>query len=91
MVLSSEQLSKHMDEVPLASMGCDAADYNNDGFVDLLTLDMLPEGNEGQKMHMEQKTMINFNTSLTRDFITSTAVICCKRIMVTERSARLGN
>ena len=54
----SEQISKQMDEVPFASMGCDAADYNNDGFVDMMTLDMLPESNKGQKMHNGSE---NFN------------------------------
>src|SRR5437868_6209028 len=33
-------------------MGIDVADYNNDGFPDIVELDMLPEGNRAQKMHM---------------------------------------
>ncbi|MEO6948602.1 MAG: VCBS repeat-containing protein [Ginsengibacter sp.] len=64
----SEQLSKRMDEVPLASMGCDAADYNNDGFVDLMTLDMLPESNKGQKMHNGSENFDKFQYLFDRGF-----------------------
>lgn len=45
-----EQLREYMDYTPLFSMGSDAADINNDGFIDILSLDMLPESQKRQKI-----------------------------------------
>ena len=46
----TENLEKYIGHCSLFSMGSDIADVNNDGFTDIMTLDMLPEGNYRQKM-----------------------------------------
>lgn len=48
----TEQLNKSFSHTALYAMGIDVADYNNDALPDVMELDMLPEGNHAQKMHM---------------------------------------
>jgi len=64
----SEKLDAYMDQASLYSMGADAADYNNDGWIDLVTLDMLPEGNEAQKMHMGAENFDKFQRLFQQGF-----------------------
>ncbi len=46
----TNSIKKATDHVSLFSMGSDAADINNDGLIDIYTLDMLPATNERIKL-----------------------------------------
>lgn len=46
-----DKAAECFDHTSMFSMGSDVADYDNDGFPDLMSLDMLPESNHLQKMH----------------------------------------
>ncbi|HEX5025526.1 MAG TPA: VCBS repeat-containing protein, partial [Agriterribacter sp.] len=52
----------------LFSMGNDAADINNDGLQDIITLDMLPEGNYLQKMHNGSENFDKFQILFKNGF-----------------------
>ncbi|MEP7257122.1 MAG: VCBS repeat-containing protein [Flavitalea sp.] len=52
----------------LFSMGNDAADINNDGLQDIVTLDMLPESNYLQKMHNGAENFDKFQILFNHGF-----------------------
>ncbi|PTX18148.1 VCBS repeat protein [Pontibacter mucosus] len=48
----TESVKEHFQHLSRFSMGCDAADMNNDGYPDLMTLDMYPEDEVVEKTSM---------------------------------------
>ncbi len=64
----SEQLEKYFSHISFSSMGSDAADINNDGTIDMFTLDMLPEENFEQKLVAGPHNYEKFKLLETRGF-----------------------
>ncbi len=64
----TESFSKCMKLTSLNTMGLDAADYNNDGLTDLVTLDMLPETNYLLKTHAGSNNFDKTNLLIRNGF-----------------------
>lgn len=63
----SEQSQKYLRHMSHFSMGVDIADYNNDGFPDILTLDMLPEDNHRRKTLQLEESYESFELMINQD------------------------
>lgn len=60
----STQMLRHMSHF---SMGVDIADFNNDGFPDIMTLDMLPADNHRQKSLQMEENYESFQLMQSQD------------------------
>ncbi len=63
-----ESIRQSMPYTSLFSMGADAADINNDGKIDLYTLDMLPESNSRMKMTAGDDNYLKYQNLLKNGF-----------------------
>ncbi|GHB60125.1 VCBS repeat-containing protein [Persicitalea jodogahamensis] len=64
----TDQLDSHIGHTSHFSMGSDVADINNDARPDILTLDMLPEGNRRQKLLMAPDNYQKFDLNVRLGF-----------------------
>lgn len=64
----SNQLAESVGHNSQFSMGNDVADINNDGWQDIITLDMLPEDNRRQKLLMAPDNYAKFDLNVRSGF-----------------------
>ncbi|WP_114751460.1 VCBS repeat-containing protein [Pleomorphovibrio marinus] len=64
----TDKIQESMGHISHFSMGNDIADFNNDGFPDVFTLDMLPEENARQKLLMAPDNYEKFEFNLKVGF-----------------------
>jgi enediyne biosynthesis protein E4 len=64
----TESLKSMIGHISNFSMGIDAADINNDGLIDIFTLDMLPEDNKRQKLLFAPDNFEVYNNMVDNGF-----------------------
>jgi len=64
----SNQLTSAIGHISQFSMGNDIADLNNDGWQDIITLDMLPEDNKRQKLLLAPDNYAKFDHNVRSGF-----------------------
>ena len=64
----TDRIHEAMGHTSNFSMGNDIADINNDGFLDIFTLDMLPEDNRRQKLLMSPDNYEKFDFQVRMNF-----------------------
>jgi enediyne biosynthesis protein E4 len=64
----SDQLPTYFSHISHFSMGADISDINNDGLVEVFTLDMLPENNERQKLLYGPENYEQYDLMIRRGF-----------------------
>jgi enediyne biosynthesis protein E4 len=63
-----DQLPSYFSHISHFSMGADFSDINNDGLVEAITLDMLPEDNERQKLLYGPENYEQYDLMIRRGF-----------------------
>ncbi len=64
----ADQASEYLKHTSFAGMGNDVADFNNDGLVDIMVLDMRPEDNKRQKLTLSSASYDHFQLALDKGY-----------------------
>jgi enediyne biosynthesis protein E4 len=56
----TDQITDYIKHTCFSAMGTDVVDLNNDGFVDIVSLDMLPENNKRKKLMIKDNNYISY-------------------------------
>jgi hypothetical protein len=64
----TDSLGGSIGHISQFSMGNDIADVNNNGLMDIVTLDMLPESNERQKLLIPHNSYTKFDLTIQKGF-----------------------
>nr|WP_299071882.1 VCBS repeat-containing protein [uncultured Allomuricauda sp.] len=64
----SEQIKETTRQTSMFGMGVDAADFNNDGLIDLFQVDMTPEDHYRAKTNMASMNTQSFNSAVSLGF-----------------------
>ena len=68
MALFTNRAAEMLDHTSFAGMGNDVSDYNNDGWADILVVDMLPEDNLRKKMIIPAASYDKFQLTLEKGY-----------------------
>jgi len=64
----TDKASEYLKHTSFAGMGNDVADFNNDGLVDIMVLDMRPEDNKRQKLTLSSASYDHFQLALDKGY-----------------------
>jgi hypothetical protein len=86
----TENLTEHFKHQSRFTMGCDVADLNNDGYLDLMTLDMYPEDEQVLKASGGEDPFDIFLYKLTYGYFHQYSRNCLQLNMSGEKFSDIG-
>lgn len=65
----TDQLSRYLQHTSMSTMGSDVTDFDNDGRVDIMTVDMFPATNQRQKLLNNSNSLSRYLTFVKNGFV----------------------